>query len=88
MRAPASAFVRLASILLMSCCTAPVAAGPAVLSADQEAALETGSAFTECVDCPEMVVVPAGAFLMGSEAAAVRRCVAARLVAADREGPQ
>jgi formylglycine-generating enzyme required for sulfatase activity len=43
---------------------------PAVLTARQEAdlAAKPGSNFTECAEgCPEMVVVPAGQFLMGGD---------------------
>lgn len=36
------------------------------LAPDRERCLGTGSEFKECVDCPVMVVVPAGSFLMGS----------------------
>jgi formylglycine-generating enzyme required for sulfatase activity len=40
---------------------------PYVLSADAERALKPGQTFRECAKhCPEMVVVPAGAFIMGS----------------------
>jgi formylglycine-generating enzyme required for sulfatase activity len=40
---------------------------PHVLSADREGALKPRDQFRECdKDCPEMVVVPAGAFMMGS----------------------
>jgi len=40
---------------------------PYVLSPDAERALKSGQAFRECAkDCPEMVVVPAGEFMMGS----------------------
>ena len=40
---------------------------PHVLSADRERALRPGDSFQECAkDCPEMVVVPAGEFTMGS----------------------
>jgi len=40
---------------------------PYVLSPDAERALTPGQAFRECAkDCPEMVVVPAGEFMMGS----------------------
>jgi formylglycine-generating enzyme required for sulfatase activity len=45
---------------------APANVGP--LTATQERALKTGDAFKECTDCPEMIVVPAGRFLMGSPA--------------------
>jgi formylglycine-generating enzyme required for sulfatase activity len=37
-----------------------------VLTAKQEHALKPKNSFTECTDCPEMVVVPAGSFMMGS----------------------
>ena len=40
---------------------------PYVLSPDAERALKPGQAFRECAkDCPEMIVVPAGEFMMGS----------------------
>ncbi|MGH6816179.1 MAG: caspase family protein, partial [Hyphomicrobiaceae bacterium] len=40
------------------------AAGP--LTAAEERALRAGDTYKECVTCPEMAVVPAGEFLMGS----------------------
>jgi formylglycine-generating enzyme required for sulfatase activity len=39
---------------------------PAPLTPQQERVLKPGDAFRECENCPEMVVVPAGSFLMGS----------------------
>src|SRR5438034_7213756 len=40
---------------------------PYVLTAEAERNLKPGSSFRECAkDCPEMVVVPAGTFTMGS----------------------
>src|SRR5262249_30981522 len=40
---------------------------PYVLSPDAERALKPGGSFRECAkDCPEMIVVPAGEFVMGS----------------------
>jgi formylglycine-generating enzyme required for sulfatase activity len=40
---------------------------PYVLSLDRERVLKPGNSFRECAkDCPEMVVVPAGEFIMGS----------------------
>jgi formylglycine-generating enzyme required for sulfatase activity len=39
---------------------------PSVLSAEKERALKSGDSFRECASCPEMVVVPAGDFVMGS----------------------
>ncbi len=42
---------------------------PYVLTAAAERALKSGDSFRECAkDCPEMVVVPAGEFMMGSAA--------------------
>jgi formylglycine-generating enzyme required for sulfatase activity len=42
---------------------------PYVLSAAQEQALKPGDSFEECSsECPDMIVVPAGTFLMGSPA--------------------
>jgi formylglycine-generating enzyme required for sulfatase activity len=38
------------------------------LTATQERALKPMDTFKECTDCPEMIVVPAGSFLMGSPA--------------------
>jgi formylglycine-generating enzyme required for sulfatase activity len=38
----------------------------APLSSAQEQALKSKDAFKECADCPEMIVVPAGSFKMGS----------------------
>jgi formylglycine-generating enzyme required for sulfatase activity len=47
---------------------------PYVLSLDAERALKPGQAFRECAkDCPEMVVVPAGEFMMGSPPTEKRR---------------
>jgi len=37
-----------------------------VLSTDTERALAPKDVFKECDDCPEMIVVPAGSFMMGS----------------------
>src|SRR5262245_12132818 len=36
------------------------------LTAQVEQALKPGDTFKECTNCPEMVVVPAGSFMMGS----------------------
>jgi formylglycine-generating enzyme required for sulfatase activity len=42
---------------------------PYVLAATAERSLKPGDSFRECVkDCPEMIVVPAGDFMMGSSA--------------------
>jgi formylglycine-generating enzyme required for sulfatase activity len=37
-----------------------------VLTAETQRTLKTGDSFKECTDCPEMVVVPADTFTMGS----------------------
>jgi formylglycine-generating enzyme required for sulfatase activity len=50
------------------------------LSAVEECALKPKDAFRECDKCPELVVVPAGSFTMGSSADEPDR--------SDREGPQ
>jgi formylglycine-generating enzyme required for sulfatase activity len=42
--------------------------GPAPLTVERERALKPGDSFKECAECPEMVVVPAGTFAMGSPA--------------------
>jgi formylglycine-generating enzyme required for sulfatase activity len=47
---------------------------PYVLSAEAERALEPGATFRECAkDCPEMVVIPAGEFMMGSPPDEIRQ---------------
>jgi formylglycine-generating enzyme required for sulfatase activity len=41
---------------------------PYVLTAERERALQPSATFRECAkDCPEMIVMPAGTFLMGSQ---------------------
>ncbi|MCL2715967.1 MAG: formylglycine-generating enzyme family protein [Alphaproteobacteria bacterium] len=45
-----------------------VGGGSGPLSARQERALKPGDVFKECDKCPELVVVPAGSFMMGSPA--------------------
>ena len=40
----------------------------APLSPEQERALKPKDTFKECTNCPEMIVVPAGSFTMGSPA--------------------
>jgi formylglycine-generating enzyme required for sulfatase activity len=47
--------------------SAAIAAGDVLsLSPERESALKPGDVFHECGNCPEMVVVPAGSFMMGS----------------------
>jgi formylglycine-generating enzyme required for sulfatase activity len=48
----------------VSASQAPTGAAP--LSLDRERALKPKDIFSECANCPEMVVVPAGSFTMGS----------------------
>src|SRR5262245_30895454 len=45
-------------------CVADRPAAP--LTAAEERTLKPKNSFRECADCPEMVVVPAGSFIMGS----------------------
>lgn len=47
---------------------------------DRAEADDAGEVFKDCAECPEMVTVPAGSFLMGSPVDEVRRV--------DNEGPQ
>ena len=44
----------------------PPASGASPLTAERERALKPKDTFKECEGCPEMVVVPAGSFIMGS----------------------
>ena len=60
------------AIALMAAVASPAAA-QAPLSAAQERALKPNDRFQECADCPELVVVPAGSFLMGSPASETPR---------------
>jgi len=45
---------------------APPQPAPAASAPPQPPALRSGSTFRDCPECPEMVVIPAGRFLMGS----------------------
>ena len=47
--------------------TATVAGGVAALVGSEHRCLKPKDIFKDCPDCPEMVVVPAGEFMMGSE---------------------
>jgi formylglycine-generating enzyme required for sulfatase activity len=60
--------------------TAEPAGDPAPLTATQERGLKAKDTFRECANCPEMVVVPAGSFTMGSPKSEKDR--------RDHEGPQ
>jgi formylglycine-generating enzyme required for sulfatase activity len=54
---------------------------PYVLTPERERALQPGKPFRECAkDCPEMIVIPAGSFMMGSPMTEQGRY--------DNEGPQ
>jgi formylglycine-generating enzyme required for sulfatase activity len=53
---------------------------PGALTAAEECALTPKAVFRECIDCPEMVVLPSGSFMMGSSADEKGRN--------DDEGPQ
>src|SRR6202030_2898619 len=59
------------SVAAVPCVVAPVAVslssrGARPLSAAEECVLKPKDVFKECDKCPEMVVVPAGTFTMGS----------------------
>jgi formylglycine-generating enzyme required for sulfatase activity len=51
----------------------PAPSGLSALSSDQERALKPKDTFKECSNCPQMVVVPAGSFTMGSPASEPNR---------------
>jgi formylglycine-generating enzyme required for sulfatase activity len=73
----------LAWVALVWISTAPLFAAdrpPGPLTAAEERTLKPGDNFKECDACPEMVVVPAGSFMMGSPATEQGRL--------DNEGPQ
>src|SRR5262249_18584729 len=55
-------------LLVVSLLDVRRAAAQTSLSAEQERALKGGDTFQECGNCPVMVVVPAGHFMMGSPA--------------------
>jgi formylglycine-generating enzyme required for sulfatase activity len=58
----------------------PVRRDGVPLTEAQERGLQRGNTFRECEGCPEMVVVPAGNFMMGSATGEMERF--------DNEGPQ
>jgi len=55
-------------------------AGVETLVGNEKRCLKPGDSFKDCPDCPEMVVVPAGSFMMGSRAGEASR--------SNVEGPQ
>jgi formylglycine-generating enzyme required for sulfatase activity len=63
--------------IIMLCANA---AAQTPLSSERERSLKPGDTFRECAACPEMVVIPAGSFMMGSPEAERDRD--------DSEGPQ
>jgi formylglycine-generating enzyme required for sulfatase activity len=58
--------IALLSRLLLIILVGLVTSAASALSPDGERALNPGDKFKECDQCPEMVVVPAGSFMMGS----------------------
>jgi formylglycine-generating enzyme required for sulfatase activity len=68
----------LIGLLFLAPCPPALAQTP--LTPAQEGALKAGDSFRECDTCPEMVMIPAGRFLMGSPASEADRD--------DSEGPQ
>ena len=84
-RCPRGRYVELADIRLAALRGAvppgaPSAPVPESVAADPPAGRRVGEVFRDCAGCPEMVVVPAGSFMMGSPASEQRRSV--------DEGPQ
>jgi formylglycine-generating enzyme required for sulfatase activity len=68
MLAPATPVAPLSSDPCGGSVTASRSSAPCPLSAAQERALKPKDTFKECAACPEMIVVPAGSFTMGSPA--------------------
>ena len=69
-RWPAGIYARLATnrvAALRAAASDPPALAPAATDAPPAAPTEPGTVFRDCPTCPEMVVVPAGEFLMGSD---------------------
>ena len=64
-RAVAGAFPRRPALTTAAAATEQ-AAEPAAQDGEPRAAMRPGSTFRDCEECPELVVVPAGSFLMGS----------------------
>lgn len=62
----AKAHLLLSILAVVACISAPALAADAPLSAERERGLKPKDVFKECDACPEMVVVPAGSFTMGS----------------------
>ena len=80
-----------ALIIAMAGALLPGGAHAQSLSVAQERALGIGDSFKECADCPEMVVVPPGSFVMGSPPNEPGRGVIVGLPnepQVDGEGPQ
>jgi formylglycine-generating enzyme required for sulfatase activity len=67
MAAPSRADVRHAWLLLLLA-AAPVVAQPPATAPSQAAASAAVGTFRDCPSCPDMVVVPAGQFLLGTSA--------------------
>ncbi len=76
MKRQALALGGLLALVVGQACAEPAPAP--VLAAGQEQALKPKDVFKDCPDCPEMVVIPAGQFLMGRKDASER----------SNEGPQ
>jgi len=58
----------LSTMAIVASLYGPAFAADAPLSTERERGLKPSDSFRECDACPEMVVVPAGSFTMGSPA--------------------
>ena len=53
-------------VSLIAVAALSIAVSGAVIAGSEESAPKAGQSFRDCSDCPEMVMIPAGSFLMGS----------------------
>jgi formylglycine-generating enzyme required for sulfatase activity len=77
---PASLLLGLFLLAVPASLRAQERPGPAQAQAARSYPVQPGRSFRDCIDCPEMMVIPAGQFMMGSPATEVGRY--------SNEGPQ
>ena len=78
--------VAVVSVLLGLVATVPTAV-VAQTDAGSDSVMVSGEVFRDCTACPEMVVVPAGVFIMGSPADMADRSVGFRVARTLRSRP-